>query len=161
MSRGCQSRCKSAGSIKCYCKGKEVIQKGIEKGKQGVKKASQAVKNKFKQWVGKSNVKPSNVSGSGDHLRRTFNVNRTKIQINSGHGYNRPHKTESVEGIGSMDEIESVIIKDVFNARKAGLSIPNRPPAIPREVTVNVKKIGYDIFQTSDGTIRISTYYPK
>ncbi|WP_407653331.1 RHS repeat-associated core domain-containing protein [Brevibacillus ruminantium] len=105
-------------------------------------------------------ITPSSVSGRGDHLRRTFNIEGRSVRINSGHGYNRSHRTGSVQGIGTMNEIEGNILSDLRSLIKSNTSLPSKN-TLQRTVTVNGKHVGYDVMQLKDGTISISTYYPK
>ncbi|WGU94449.1 polymorphic toxin-type HINT domain-containing protein [Paenibacillus dendritiformis] len=115
----------------------------------------------FGIWTHNScTFKPSSVTGTGDHFRRTFSIEGNSVRINSGHGYNRSHRTGSVQGIGTMDEIEGAILTDVTSLLKSGTSFPTKN-TLQRTVTVNGSNVGYDVMKLKDGTISISTYYPK
>ncbi|AKB32382.1 hypothetical protein MSSIH_1692 [Methanosarcina siciliae HI350] len=102
--------------------------------------------------------------GKGNHeneVRRLLGYNGKNIQINTGHGYNRVHETGgALQGIGSVNEIESAIVLDIDSAVNAGIEIPN-VGAIERIVTVNNHQVGYHLIQTQDGIYRVSTYYQK
>lgn len=100
------------------------------------------------------------MTGTGDHFRRTFDIEGNSVRINSGHGYNRSHRTGSVQGIGTMDEIEGAILTDVTSLINTGTSLLTKN-TLQRTVTVNGSNVGYDVMQLKDGTISISTYYPK
>lgn len=56
-------------------------------------------------------------------MRRTYDLDGNNVQINSGHSYNRTHRTGSVQGYGSMNEIEGEILKDVARLIKSRTSL--------------------------------------
>ena len=45
--------------------------------------------------------------------RQVYNVNNIRIQVNSGHAYNRVHSGGNVSDIATMKEAENAIIKDI------------------------------------------------
>ncbi|MDQ0719222.1 WXG100 family type VII secretion target [Paenibacillus sp. W4I10] len=112
--------------------------------------------------IGEVKLKPLGTKGEGDALKRTFEIDGTKVEINSGHGYRGSgHRTGNAQDIGTMDQIESVILKDMELANKANIDFPRPPKTIERTIQVNEKPMGYTVTQTPDGTLRVSTYYPK
>ncbi|WP_433745117.1 WXG100 family type VII secretion target [Paenibacillus amylolyticus] len=112
--------------------------------------------------IGEVKLKPLGTKGEGDALKRTFEIDGTKVEINSGHGYRGSgHRTGNAQDIGTMDQIESVILKDMELANKANIDFPRPPKTIERTIQVNEKTMGYTVTQTPDGTLRVSTYYPK
>lgn len=95
-------------------------------------------------------------TGAGTHLRRTAVVSGTSIQINSGHGYNRVHRTGDVKSTGlSMDQVDDAIMNDVV--LRQGI-ITNAPAQM--SITVGGHRIGYDVMKLPNGRISVSTYYP-
>ncbi|MGO4731833.1 WXG100 family type VII secretion target [Paenibacillus sp. 2KB_22] len=112
--------------------------------------------------IGEVKLKPLGTKGEGDALKRIFEIDGTKVEINSGHGYRGSgHRTGNAQDIGTMDQIESVILKDMELANKANIDLPRPPKTIERTIQVNEKTMGYTVTQTPDGTLRVSTYYPK
>ncbi|MBB6022786.1 WXG100 family type VII secretion target [Paenibacillus sp. JGP012] len=112
--------------------------------------------------IGEVRLKPIGIKGEGDALKRTFEIEGRKVEINSGHGYRGSgHRTGNAQDIGTMDQIESVILKDMELANKTDIAIPRPPKTIERIIQVNEKTMGYTVTQTPDGTLRVSTYYPK
>lgn len=112
--------------------------------------------------IGEVKLKPLGTKGEGDALKRTFEIDGTKVEINSGHGYRGSgHRTGNAQDIGTMDQIESVILKDMELANKANIDFPRPPKTIERTIQVNERTMGYTVTQTPDGTLRVSTYYPK
>ncbi|BBW98613.1 pre-toxin TG domain-containing protein [Geobacillus icigianus] len=107
-------------------------------------------------------LSPISTKGFGETLKRTFQVGNTKLEINSGHGYRSSgHRTGNSRDVGTMDEIESIILRDIDNAIQSGANFPNVPKSVERIVQVNGRKVGYSVTQTPDGMVRVSTYYPK
>ncbi|TCP52764.1 intein/RHS repeat-associated protein [Tumebacillus sp. BK434] len=103
---------------------------------------------------------PSSVTGTGDHLRRSFEIEGNSVRINSGHGYNRSHRSGSVQGIGTMDEIEGAILSDVTTLITSRVALPTKN-TLQRTISVNGSNVGYDLMKIKDGIVSISTYYPK
>lgn len=100
-------------------------------------------------------------TAEGGQYRRILGYDGKKIQINSGHGYQREHPVAGgLEEIGTMNQIESAIVLDVNSAVNSGLELPSTG-SIERIVTVNNNQVGYRLMQTQDGLYRVSTYYPK
>ena len=57
---------------------------------------------------------------SSTQYRQIYQVDNTKVQINSGHAYNRTHSGGNVSDFASMQETESTIIKDVSYRLQSG-----------------------------------------
>jgi RHS repeat-associated protein len=95
---------------------------------------------------------------------RTTNVAGTEIQINSGHGYNRPHETGNFANLPlTMNQVESEIVRDVMTNVPLS-SIPetsssNFTQPLIRVTTINDIQVGYSVVQTN-GIINVGTYYP-
>jgi hypothetical protein len=105
---------------------------------------------------------PDNTMGAGHHLRREFSVDGIEIRINSGHGYNRTHASGSVQGYGTMDEIDSAIIDDLVSKVKAGYKFPS-PPQDPIDIpiTVNGYNMQYRVsYIPKIGKYNVVTYFP-
>ncbi|MDN4600156.1 hypothetical protein P5G61_02860 [Paenibacillus sp. F6_3S_P_1C] len=112
--------------------------------------------------IGEVKLQPLGTKGEGDALKRTFELDGTKVEINSGHGYRGSgHRTGNAQDIGTMNQIESVILKDMQLANKTNIDFPRPPKTVERTIQVNEKTMGYTVTQTPDGTLRVSTYYPK
>lgn len=90
----------------------------------------------------------------------TYQVNGETVQINSGHGFNRPHNTGNFADTGlTKNEVENQIVKDILSNSS---SLPRSSANIQeRIVTVNGTRVGYHGFIGSNGRIYVSTYYPK
>jgi RHS repeat-associated protein len=97
---------------------------------------------------------------------RTTEVLGIRFQINSGHGYNRPHTTGSFSNTPlSMNDVENGIVNDIIT----NISLPSIPETtnpnynnkpLIQLVNINNVQVGYSVVQTN-GVINISTYYPK
>lgn len=134
----------------------------VAKIKKNLEAAEARKANQDSGVMGEVKLQPSGTKGEGDALKRTFQVEGTKVEINSGHGYRGSgHRTGNAQDIGTMDQIESVILKDMQLANKANIDFPRPPKTIERTIQVNGKPMGYTVTQTPDGTLRVSTYYPK
>jgi hypothetical protein len=94
-----------------------------------------------------------------------YNYDGQNIQVNSGHGYNRPHtdpagNARDFSGTGlSQQQIERAIVVD---ATSRGSSIPPAGPgaATTFSVQVNGHSVNYRAVLLPNGTIAISTYFP-
>ena len=99
-------------------------------------------------------------NGTGTHLRRTVSVDGQTIQINSGHGYNRPHSGGDVRDSGlSMNQIDNAIVNDI--SRNVDIrALPTVPAR--RDVTINIDgySLTYRASRLRDGTVSVSTYFP-
>jgi hypothetical protein len=104
-------------------------------------------------------------TGNGTNLVRTTRVGGTKVRINSGHGYDRAHSTGDFRNTGlSMDDIDNAVVDDIIRFRDAGGVVPSVSNAVPyadRMISINGLNIGYRFNQLLDGTINITTYWPK
>jgi hypothetical protein len=89
--------------------------------------------------------------------RKNFEFQGEKVEINSGHAYNRSHKTGDIRNTGiSMDEVDKAIVRDVVKRKNEIDEIKNM-----KEFTVNITghDIKYKVFR--DGNkFRVPTYYP-
>ena len=95
-------------------------------------------------------------SGSGTHLTRTTSIDGTEIRINSGHAYNRTHSGGDVSQIGTMNEIETAVLKDISsNSRLNGLSGTGNPHTIQ----VSGQTVICELSDTPVGPV-LSNYYP-
>lgn len=97
------------------------------------------------------------------NLRREANVNGTTYKINTGHGFNRPHK-----GGGDLqtttltpDQVESAIIKDIEGYRSSGGGLPQAGFGKPAERTIDVNgySITYRAMQNGASTVQVPTYW--
>lgn len=92
---------------------------------------------------------------------RTGNVEGREFQINSGHAYNREHKSGSFENTNASQlEIETGIVSNLLEVPLS--SIPEaRVPFRPYEgvTMVNGVAVGYTATQTN-GRINVSNYFP-
>lgn len=98
--------------------------------------------------------------GDETHLRRRVRHDDYIIQFNSGHGYNRRHRTGDLRESGlSIDEIESAIASELV----AHIDIETLPPApimTRRTIVVNGHSITYRFSRIDDDVISVSTYHP-
>jgi RHS repeat-associated protein len=104
--------------------------------------------------------------GSGTHMVRTTTVDGQRIRINSGHSYNRAHRTGDVRTTGlSMDQVERGIVNHVIDFRQGGGGIPSvtgqGPRHLDKAVNIDGVEIGYRVNQLPDGTINVGTYWPQ
>jgi RHS repeat-associated protein len=131
--------------------------------KKGVKRLKKLLKK------GKSVKSVFTSSGTGtDLIRSTKLTNGSKLQIKSGHGYNRPHASGDLKDTGlSMDEIDNGIINDLESKIKSNTSIPkvgSNDFKGPEEFSININgnKINYRAVQLKDGSYSVPTYFkPK
>ncbi|EGK06713.1 hypothetical protein HMPREF9374_4049, partial [Desmospora sp. 8437] len=106
-------------------------------------------------------IKVKKTQGSGKELIREIEAGGYSFQVKSGHAYNRPHATGSVQSFGSMDEIEQAIVDDIVSQTKSGYQFSlKRPEKNKHAVMINGNKVGYDVIWLGD-RFSISTYYPK
>lgn len=99
-------------------------------------------------------------SGSATHLRRKVEVDGRTIQINSGHGYNRPHATGDVRNSGlSMDQIDGAVVDDIAKNMNT-IDMPTVPASASRTIDIDGYSLTYDVTTLKNGTISVSTYYP-
>ena len=99
-----------------------------------------------------------------DLIRTTFSTNNTKIQIKSGHGFNRSHTTGDFANTNlTMNQVEDAVIDD-FNIR---ISNGDNIPTVgsnnfngPANFTLDVDgvSVGYRVVNLQDGSVSISTY---
>ena len=99
-------------------------------------------------------------AGTGDHLRRTTDVDGTTVQINSGHAYDRAHRSGDVRDSGlSMDQVDNAIVNDIANNVDID-NLPTVPRTEQRVIDIDGYKLGYDVTVLPNGNVSISTYYP-
>ena len=68
-------------------------------------------------------------------MRRSVDVDGRTVQINSGHGYNRPHSGGDVRDSGlSMDQIDNAIVRDITNNVDV-----NNLPQVPARMSNTLK----------------------
>jgi hypothetical protein len=63
-----------------------------------------------------------------------------------------------------MDDIDNAVVDDIIRFRDAGGVVPSVSNAVPyadRMISINGLNIGYRFNQLLDGTINITTYWPK
>jgi len=95
-------------------------------------------------------------SGSGNDLRRFTTLDGTDVRINSGHAYNRTHAGGDVSQIGTMDEIENAILRDISENSRLGSLQPRTTQT--HTVQVNGQTVGYSLADTPVGANL--NYYP-
>jgi RHS repeat-associated protein len=105
-------------------------------------------------------IKLNEVKNKGGQIRRSLEYDGMSIQINTGHGYRDEHLSGGLEGVGTINNIESEIVFDISSAVNSGANIPTQGH-IERVITVNNQQVGYHLMQSKDGTYRVSTYYKK
>lgn len=101
----------------------------------------------------------------GPNQTRTTEIEGARFRVNSGHGFDREHRTGDFKNTGlSRDQVEDGIVNDVMSNVPLS-SIPNSPsiasPFRPYTgtVTVNGVQVGYTAVNVN-GEINIGTYYP-
>lgn len=92
----------------------------------------------------------------GNGLRRFTTLDGTDVRINSGHAYNRTHAGGDVSQIGTMDEIENSILRDISSNSRLGNLQPRTTQT--HTVQVNGQSVGYTLADTPVG-VNIN-YYP-
>ena len=106
-------------------------------------------------------VNVAKTAGSGKGLIRYLEAGEYRFQMKSGHGYLREHRTGYVNDIGTMDEIEETIVRDVISKANKGYNFPlGKPEKNIHHCTVNGRKVGYDVIRLGDKYFSVSTYYP-
>lgn len=95
-------------------------------------------------------------SGAGNDLRRFTTLDGTDVRINSGHAYNRTHAGGDVSQIGTMDEIENAILRDISSNSRLGNLQPRTTQT--HTVQVNGQSVGYSLADTPVGAN--INYYP-
>lgn len=96
---------------------------------------------------------------TGTHLRRTTQYDSLMIQINSGHGYNRPHLSGDIRDSGlSMAQVDDAIVIDI--AKKQFDEIPLLPKTTSATIEIDGYALTYDITKLPNGNISVPTYYP-
>lgn len=95
-------------------------------------------------------------NGAGNDLRRFTKLDGTDIRINSGHAYNRTHAGGDVSRIGTMDEIENAILRDIAENSRLGSLQPRTTQT--HTVQVNGQTVGYSLADTPVGAN--INYYP-
>jgi hypothetical protein len=105
-------------------------------------------------------IKLNDISKKGGQVRRHLEYDGMSIQINTGHGYRDEHLSAGLEGVGTINDIESEIVFDISSAVNSGANIPNQGH-IERVVTVGNQQVGYYLMQSKDGIYRVSTYFKK
>ena len=102
-----------------------------------------------------------------DLIRETFSSNNIKIQIKSGHGFNRPHTTGDFSKTNlTMDKVEDAIIDDFDIRVSNGDNIPTVGSANfkgPANFILDVDgvSVGYRVVYLQNGSVSISTYWPN
>ena len=95
-------------------------------------------------------------NGAGNDLRRFTTLDGTDVRINSGHAYNRTHAGGDVSQIGTMDEIENAILRDISANSRLGNLQPRTTQT--HTVQVNGQTVGYSLAETPVGAN--INYYP-
>ena len=95
-------------------------------------------------------------SGTGNDLRRFTTLDGSDVRINSGHAYNRTHAGGDVSQIGTMDEIENAILRDISANSRLGSLQPRTTQT--HTIQVNGQTVGYSLADTPVGAN--INYYP-
>ncbi|NRT88864.1 hypothetical protein [Clostridium beijerinckii] len=92
-------------------------------------------------------------------LRRTYEIDGNKIEMQSGHAYNRIHSGGSVQDIGTMDEVEKAVLKDFTN--KLNNNEINLPHSGTVDIEVNGKQLSYRAVWVDKLKSFSINYFPK
>ncbi|NJK43700.1 MAG: hypothetical protein HC933_04955 [Pleurocapsa sp. SU_196_0] len=103
--------------------------------------------------------------GTGTNTVTTYSYNGTSYQVNSGHGFNRPHRSGDFANTNlSQTAVENAVIYNLDTRLANGVQFP---PSGPLEGVVFMSQngelipVGYRAVQLPNGTIAISTYWPQ
>jgi RHS repeat-associated protein len=111
-----------------------------------------------------SSTRTFRASGGGTDLVRTTVEGGTRIQIHSGHGFNRAHRTGDLRSTGlTMDRIENAIIDDLMRFRNGGGGVPRVGAGfvspLERRIRVGGVDVAYRAVETPRG-LSVGTYFP-
>jgi len=106
-------------------------------------------------------------SGSGEELIRSTTLRNGQIvQVKSGHGYNRAHRSGDLRDTNlTMDQIDNGILDHLQGSLQNGINLPlvgapgfNGPGNF--STTINGVTVGYRAVKLQDGRLSIGTYWP-
>lgn len=84
-------------------------------------------------------------------------INGESVQLNSGHSYNRVHKTGDIRDSGfTMDQVDRAIVRDISSMSGLG-QLPKAPFYDTRAVDMGGYKITYRAARVSSGAISVAT----
>ncbi|HYR11592.1 MAG TPA: RHS repeat-associated core domain-containing protein, partial [Longimicrobium sp.] len=102
-------------------------------------------------------------SGAGTNLTRSTVIGGRTFRVNSGHGFNRAHRSGDLRSTGlQMDQVDNAILDDLSAFRSAGGAIPaagSKGGYLQRTIQVDGVNVTYRAVETSRETI-VSTYFP-
>ncbi|MET7671457.1 RHS repeat-associated core domain-containing protein, partial [Micromonospora luteifusca] len=110
-------------------------------------------------------VTKTNGLDPGDrNLRRDWESNGTTYQFNTGHGFNRPHRTGTDLRSANLtpDQVEQAIIADIEKFKSGGGALPQvgrNVGTAERAIDVDGKSITYNAVQIGPDRVGVSTYW--
>lgn len=121
--------------------------------------------SKGEESGGSPRVTKTNGLDPGDrNLRRDWDSNGTTYQINTGHGFNRAHRTGTDLRSANLtpDQVEQAIIADLEKFRSGGGALPQvgrNVGTAERTIDVDGKSITYNAVQIGPDRVGVSTYW--
>ncbi|MFU8874456.1 DNRLRE domain-containing protein [Micromonospora sp. SL4-19] len=109
-------------------------------------------------------TKTNGVDPGDRNLRREWESNGTTYQINTGHGFNRAHRTGTDLRSTNLtpDQVEQAIIADIEKFKSGGGALPQVGRDVgtaERTIDVNGQSITYNAVQVGADRVGVSTYW--